>query len=642
MKQKNLMLMLESHIDKIVLTIFVIISLALLWVYVIGNPYGKEVRLAGIEKKLSPSQIDRNICEELEDAIPRLNDPAQQLTPLPSLWPEYDRLVQCPISDISTDLQIPAPGEGEEPVLADRTYVLPNIPPLMDVSIESLRGAAKVPTEEIGPDRLYESAGGEVADVDLVSVSARFDVPRLVNNFQQSFMGPRLTSSEKDPRLAEPVFARLELQRRAKQRNGDWGPWEIVPRTQIDAYQKLLEELPEQLQQSEFGVDLLISQYKNQKVQHDILQPEPYSFSISRTDWMAPEFLVQALDILDKEEDQARRDSLEERRRQRENQDNNRRGNERRPAANRRNMNTGRTRENERATRPGPVGYDDGQIGRPVRPVRRETTVDDVQKEFEAEMLKETQNVTSIQDPLLVWAHDDTVQPGNVYQYRVRIGVFNPIAGKDWFQEDQAEYKDQVILWSSYSEPTDPIDIPQRIYMFPMETITADSGNNEPTGVRVEVTKYFLGQWRDYDFDVFPGQIIGYEVEDVDGDETNVAMVDDFQMGREGMMGMAQDPKLVDFTTGYMLVDIYDETVWGGSGLRPSSLETVLFLDTDNRFEQMAVGKSNWTSNARSNYDMIQNAMESEVQRRDSGLIMPAGEMMPDDPRRMMMRTGGM
>jgi hypothetical protein len=65
--------------------------------------------------------------------------------------------------------------------------------------------------------------------------------------------------------------------------------------------------------ESQFGVDAWLSQYDRQDVQHDILQPEAYLFTISRTEWMSPEFLDEVLEIMEKEEKEAAREKQEQR-----------------------------------------------------------------------------------------------------------------------------------------------------------------------------------------------------------------------------------------------------------------------------------------------------------------------------------------
>jgi hypothetical protein len=642
MKNKKLLLILEKQIDKIVLGVFALISLFLLWVFVIGNPYSEKVRIQGRERTLSPSEIDRYVKQEAEKMLPELKKPAPPINYNEPYVANYQQKLECSISGISSSVLIPSPGAGEGVIEEERLYALPPIPALTAVAIADLRGAAKVPTEEITPGRPYVNAMGEVEDIDLVSVSARFDVKRLYTNFQQSFMGPRLKTSWKDPALATPIFANLELQRRARQKSGQWGPWESVPPAKIDSYQEQRKELPLTLEQSQFGVNLLMPLYKEEAVQRNILQPESYLFSVSRMEWLPPTFLKEALDIQDKEDEKAERKKREERLKARTTETD--RAN-RRPQPTRQQQPAGRDRDarggGERGTMPD-IMMGEGDYGMTPRTVApKERSVDDVKKDFEKERLDEKSNVSDRQD-LLVWVHDDTVEPGNTYQYRIRIGVFNPIAGKDWFEKDQAQYKNQVVLWSDSSEPTEELVIPRRIYVFPTEVFASNTVSNTIEGVKVEVAKYYLGQWRDFDFDVYQGQIIGYEVED----DLQPTAGTEYPMGMGGvesemfgMMGEGQQSLVqkVDFTTGITFVDVVKETVWG-SKLRQSVFYEMLYYDTDG-LQQMPVGKSNWSSDTSRMYAEIQKAMTRDIEQR--GLGTTPGMMSPDmrmDPMMMEMQ----
>jgi len=629
MRNKNILLLLENHVDKIVLAVYVLISLSLLWVYVIGSPYGEKVKFrGGRERKLAPSEIDRYVKQEAETAASELDKPAPPPPPQNKAYlAEYDQLLQSSISGISSSVRIPSPGAGDVVIQEDRTYALPEIPSLTEVAVGSLRGAAKIPTEEIGPDRSYasSSSASEIDDVDLVTVSARFNIQALYNNFQQSFKGPRLKTTWKDDRLAAPVFARLEVQRRSRDDHDNWGQWDVVPRTVIDPHRKLLEELPLVLDESSFGVDIWMLQYENQDVQYDILQPESYLFTISRLEWMAPEFQDETLEIMQKQEQQAKRKRQEDLRRQRSTK----------PTGTRRRTTDRRSKSRTKDRGLGGLGgmmpgYDDS--ARTSRtPVRKERTVEDVQKDFEEELLNEKSDLRSMRDSLLVWAHDDTAKPGKTYQYRIRMGVFNPIAGKDWFQSDQVDYKNQLVFWSDYSQPTAEVFVPKRIYVFPMDVIANKDTPNDIEGVQVEVAKYYLGQWRDFDFDVYPGEVVGYEVEDVQEENDTENVAGGYQSAGD------KEPDKVDFTSDITLVDVAREVVWG-SRLRPGALYKMLYYDTEKKMQQAAVGKSNWHSDTRRIYDEIQESMAQSVEQRSPG-TMPGmmDEMMPGMMPDMMM-----
>lgn len=621
MKNTKILLILEKQIDKIVLAVFALISLFLLWVYVVGNPYSEKVSIQERQKKLSPSEIDRYVKQEAEKMVAELDKPAPPIPPREPYVLNFNQLLQCPIADVSSSVQIPYPGAGDTVIEEDRLYALPQIPGLTDVEVFGLRGAAKVPTEEVTPARPYANAMGEVRDIDLVSVSARFDVKKLYMNFQQSFNGPRLKSSWKDPALATPVFANLELQRRTMQKDGQWGPWEFVPYTKIDSYQEQRKELPLTLEQSQFEVNLLMPLYKDNDVQREILQPKGYTFSVSRMDWLPPTFLKEALEIQDKEDEMLERQRREERLKTQT-------GSTRPTQTKRQPAARGTRGRNQPEVVPdmtveGVYGATAGKTG------SKQRTVDEVKKDFAKVLLDDRSDVWSQQD-LLVWVHDDTVEPGSTCQYRMRVGVFNPIAGKDWFQQDQVQYQNQMVLWSDYSEPTEVLSVPRMIYVFPMDTIANQAVPNKIDGVKVEVAKYYLGRWRNFDFDVYQGETIGYEVEDDSsaGNAGTLAGINAEQMAMYQVMGGDQSQALsrkVDFSTGITFVDVAEETVWKSS-LRQSILYKMLYAEAD-ALQQMPIGKSNWSLDIRDTYAEIEKDMKRNVQQH--GMTMPSEMTVP-------------
>ena len=53
-------------------------------------------------------------------------------------------------------------------------------------------------------------------------------------------------------------------------------------------------------------------------------------------------------------------------------------------------------------------------------------------------MLLRGKDISKLRETITFWAYDDTVEPGASYQYRIRIGVFNPVAGTGQVREEDA------------------------------------------------------------------------------------------------------------------------------------------------------------------------------------------------------------
>ena len=131
----------------------------------------------------------------------------------------------------------------------------------------------------------------------------------------------------------------------------------------------------------------------------------------------------------------------------------------------------------------------------------------DVYDEFDKIRLTGRTLLEKMREPLVFWAHDDTVEPRKHYRYRIRLGVFNPVAGTDQLSEQDISRKNEVVLWSEFSDVTDPVEIPGRLYFFAKHI-------REPANVvTVQVSKYLLGYWHSEDFKVSQGEVIGNVVE---------------------------------------------------------------------------------------------------------------------------------
>jgi hypothetical protein len=301
-------------------------------------------------------------------------------------------------------------------------------------------------------------------------------------------------------------------------------------------------------------------------------------------------------------------------------------------------MMAGRGRSTKRGG-PGDQMYGD-MYGMPGEPgMRRKSTTNEVYWEFAKEMIAYREDLSKRDKPLLFWVFDDTVEPGKTYQYRVRLGVFNPVAGTDQIVDRDIDKKDQVILWSPYSPVTQPIEVQKRIYLF------AKDVQDKASMATVEVARYSLGYWRSQDFQVKLGETIGKEMEPKKEDDKNrnrarmgggygyppgagpgadriTGMRGGPPMGPGAMPGYMPPtpdqqnvPKAVNYRTGKVLVDLVPVNDWGNApNLHPRMYHDMLYTDDGTRIEHMPVNASNWPKDLASAYQYIQTEKHKDPQ----------------------------
>jgi hypothetical protein len=137
----------------------------------------------------------------------------------------------------------------------------------------------------------------------------------------------------------------------------------------------------------------------------------------------------------------------------------------------------------------------------------RRPSVNEVYIKFDALRLTRLTEFEKLREPVSFWAHDDTVEPGKTYRYRIRLGVFNPVAGMDRLSEQDKSRTNEVILWSNYSGTTEPVEIMGRLYFF------ANNVRETDKAVTVQVSRLALGRWYSHDFLVRHGELIGEALE---------------------------------------------------------------------------------------------------------------------------------
>lgn len=596
---------IERHLDKIVLGLISLVSIGLLWLFIFRNPFGPVID----GRKESPASAQAKLVQKakrLQERIEGRSDTAV-IAP-PDYVSSFERLLNCSVPSLSLNVFPLTPGIGRQPIESDREYAVPEIPPLEDVQMAFIRSAAYVPMEEVSPELPYEMVPTQIGDVDLVTISARLDVRRIVQQFQSAFMGLGVRAAHKDSVLATPVAARLEIQRREQLEDGSWGAWGRVPMPQTVAYRKIFEQLPERAEDLPAGgVQIQIEQYKDRIKQAALLQQRAYDFATSRYQyWMPPSYLEEVQKLIQQQRDEARRAQQIQQETAA-------------PVGGRRTAPpTQPARRPRGAVRPSaePETLPEMGIGeRPTRPGVRQRTVEDIYRDYQKELLVD--DWWKRTEPLLIWAHDDTAKPGKTYQYRMRIGFFNPIAGKDWFKPNQQEFKNQVVLWSPFAETlarkNEPLlaAIPKKLHIFPM-----DISKTDPTAVQVQVSKFYLGRWRSEKFEVLPGQVIGSTVEarrtpavGAEGMAAGLGIERGMPMPAEGGRLDSALSGTIDFTTPCVYLDQTAEIDWfGTAALRRREFSGMLYTQDAETIEKLPIRQPNWPQELRKTYREIQEA----------------------------------
>lgn len=109
-----------------------------------------------------------------------------------------------------------------------------------------------------------------------------------------------------------------------------------------------------------------------------------------------------------------------------------------------------------------------------------------------------------------VWAHDLTVQPGAVYQYRMRLIVNNPMFGRG-LQEDQKALAEQKLIRGTWSEWTAPVTIDRDREFFITSAVDNDPVTGRPKAM-AEVFVFYYGYYRSQGGSFEPGDKLNLRV----------------------------------------------------------------------------------------------------------------------------------
>ena len=272
-----------------------------------------------------------------------------------------------------------------------------------------------------------------------------------------------------------------------------------------------------------------------------------------------------------------------------------------------------------------------------AKPVVTEATIYDEMRK----MLLTRKDVSKLREVVTFWAYDDTVEPGASYQYRIRLGVFNPVAGTGQVREEDAEKDSKVILWSEFSDVTDVVTIDKRLYFFPVNVQEA------AMAVEMQVCRYVLGYWYSDQFMVKRGDVIGRVAKVESNDKPS-------DKGKSADVKNVKLPEMIDYATGAIVVDLVAMNDWfGDKTVQSRQYFDILFSDGTN-VERLPAKQMYWPEELRLKYGELKmlekrpkepwrawsSTGASEVQQRGApgenmrrGLMDRGGEMqdgMPD------------
>ncbi|MCK5225171.1 MAG: hypothetical protein KAQ89_00480, partial [Planctomycetes bacterium] len=505
----------EEHIEKIIMAI---IGLVCIWLF-ISRVLISPNTISYDNKKLGTNNIDSYISKQaelLEDKLHSKPQPPQEYTPLSSNFEMImdnglltikklpDNQFEI-INRIDASVALPLPHNAKQKAVR-AIYSLPVIGKLDNVAVEHIRSVAYVPTKTLNNNVIYDKDNTEANDLDLVTVEAAIDITELKKNFYESFAGQNLKKQWRDPYLAKPVFAAVQLQRQPLLKDGSWSDWQTLPRTRIDLYAKMFKIIEDVKKLPIGGVKLQILQFKEKETQAALLQPQPYQIASEKELWLPPELHKKYTKYITEENQKEKRKKMAAERQRRELLQESKRANR-----------AQRTTANKQDTRPSRT-VPRTTVKKTIQVVRRndrskqdETkvvrtdpqSIHNIQDEFSEILINKEDDTEDTKQFLIFWAHDDTAKANQKYRYRIRLGVFNPVAGTNQLSQQDMAKKNQAILWSDFSDITDVVEIPAMLYFFPVDIIEASQT------ITTTVCRYKLGYWYSKNFAVNRGEVIG-------------------------------------------------------------------------------------------------------------------------------------
>lgn len=540
----------ELYIEKIVLILVGIIATFLFIFFVVLPP----CKVKFNNKTFTAVNIDSYIDKEAQFVKEDCAKPPQGKPPYKSVKDEFEKIINKAFL-VEPDLfakYVPIPTMDDS---AKQKYDVPQMIEIDNVAAEFMRTVAYVPITDVVKETGYAQNNSEPNDIDIVTVQGQIDTTILYENFKEVFNGDNVQENWRSEKFAKPVFAAVHLQRQEILPQGDWSDFKDVPRAKIETNKELFQ-IVEDVEKLPVGggLNIRLLLYSDNEIQTQLVQPKPYVMATAEEQWLPPEYHDQYLNIVSGLKEQAIRSVREQ-------------------------MLRGRTKANVtggRGARGGRGeeadaergGRQDSQIS-----VASELTklkgaspeLETLNENFQSRALDQNTKLENAEKPLLFWAFDDTVTPGKSYRYRIRLGVFNPIAGTDKFIDTQNPNKNNCVLFSKFVDAKQVITVPQKTFFFPV------SKSTNSTKVSVDVYAYKLGHWYKDNFSVNFGEMIGKTLENPDYNSDNAlerpvsSRTGRGGLGADGLSDSNLKPSVINYSTNAMYLDYIKVEHWAGS-----------------------------------------------------------------------------
>lgn len=559
MAKKRTMNPVEAHVEKISIAIALIVIIVV--VMNILKPAGVEIG----GRELPPSQAAQQSAEIADGFRQQMEQPRTDI-PLPppyqpraGLFAQNQPLPPAEVDNIPlTPVYLPNGPQSQD----QRTYIIPPMPQLSQPDISLTQAVAVVTASGDAQNDPDQRRNQQSVDVDFVSVEVTFPYDQIRNDFAANFTGARV---ETPLELAMPLVAGVQLQRSVLMPDGSWSEFQDV--AILDRGEPEPLNLPSineinLLAQSLYDLELENRYYNlsnNPQQQQQIIQPIPYT--MDGDDWLPPSQQAE----LDEQQREERRTA----------------------GANQPQQPQPRQPAGLPAGGPGPgapmidpmMGPMGPMVG-PQQPNQRTSTA--------SSRSRTNRNIPNINwntvEQLTIWAHDGNVQLGATYRYRIRLGIFNPIAGHNWLTEQQSDLEEERILWTQWAQPEYYVRVPERTAFFPR------TANVDTNTLSVDVYRNQNGMWYQQTFVVTPGEAIGTIARVPATGSTRRTTRDRDDREPEELID-------VDFRTFATLVDIVPgSSHWVQRGRQYTQRETedIIYRTPEGNIERLPVDNQCW------------------------------------------------